>query len=509
MIKQFNKKKGMTLVEVIIAVAVFAIMAIMFISLFSSSVLWIFGAGDRGEAYSKAQADIEERLGTKDASESPDLVIRFNGSDHAVEGGLVESDQTVGDKNSKLVTFLPLVPTISIDYPPNYPSTRFEGYTKNMIYVTGTNTNFATGSTTVQLYDKSGSILLSTINNPTVTTSTTLSFTIPSGIFVLNNDYIVRVRTPIATKPDQLTRAKFVVGQPKFIAIGESAVYVSAVDSNNPAWMNRSSMTGFPLTSNQIHATANNGLIYLVVGDGGLVYYSEEQKPWKKTVVSTEDLLGVHWSLQQQKFYAVGAEGSIYSSTTGSSWSAVFNTVAAEEGVDYGLRDVLSTNLAGNTMLNAVGAGGRLLYSTNGSTWNTVATAFTEDLNGITSGLNPSSQMTIVTVGNNGRIATSTNGIDWSSGVISGFEDRDLNDVHYYNGLFIIVGENGLILTSVDGTNWANHSIGINTLRSIFARGSDYLAVGDNGTVLYSTNGTSWSTTTGIPGVDLKSVVGR
>ncbi|QSX08652.1 prepilin-type N-terminal cleavage/methylation domain-containing protein [Alkalibacter rhizosphaerae] len=515
MIKRIKNKDAMTLIEVVIAVAVFAIMAILFISLFTSSILWIFGAGDRGEAYSNAQGDIETRLGTKDAGASQDLVIDFGGTDVTIEGGLVESEQTVGDKDSKLVTFLPKVPTISID-----PTSKSEGYQNRTIVVNGENTNFTSGSTTVELLDKFGSIVLATINTPTVSSDTSLNFTLPNTVdpsyswnyyydHLLSNEFIVRVRTPISGKPDQLARAKFRVDQPDFLAIGNTSVFVTELEGTitDITWMDRSSKIGLNgLVTSVINASASNGTSYAVVGDDGLFLLSHDLEPWTRTSVSAEDLLGVAWSSQYEKFYVVGRDGRIYSSSDGSFWSNNYDPGTPDTGMSYALHDIVSTDFAGTYVLNAVGDSGRLLYSSNGSTWNEAVTNISDDLRAITSGAYSGSNL-LIGVGDNGRIVSSSDGSTWTTGTIASV--GNINDVIYFNGSFIAVGDNGLILTSVDGgSNWSIQYVGTNSLRSIHARGTNYIIVGDSGTVLYSNNGTSWIPTTGL-GVDLKSVVGR
>lgn len=482
--KFIKRQDGMTLVELIVAMAIFAIIAVMFISLFTSSILWIFGAGDRGEAYSTAQQDVESRLATGEAIENPDLVITFGADDYSIRGGLVESEQTVGQRSSQLETFMPLVPTLRIN-----PQVQFEGYTNTTINVTGTNTNFS-GGTYIEIFNSTGSTKIGSTINPTVSSGTSLSFNIHSNL--LNSDYIVRVTTPISGEPNEVSRAKYVVEQPKFLAISDDAVYVSA---NGSSWTYRS---GLPSFSPSLNAVANNGRSYTIVGDNGLVLYSTEKLGWSKRNASSEDLLDVAWSSGHGSFYASGASGRIHASPDASTW-----TIAYASSETYNINGVASTTfVSGDTVINAVGDEGRLIYRTSSLGWNEL-TIGSENLNAVASGND-----IIVAVGDGGRILRSTNGIDWTDVSIS---SSNINDIAYNNayGLFVAVGDNGLIRTSTTGSTWSSHNTGSNNLTGVFTRGTDYVAVGTNGTVLYSSNGTSWTSTSGISGVNLNSVAGR
>jgi prepilin-type N-terminal cleavage/methylation domain-containing protein len=502
--KLLNKKNGMTLIELVIAMAIFAIMAITFISLFTSSVIWIFGAANKGEAYSSAQQDIESRIATKEALYSSDLVITFGSDSYSIQGGLVESDQTVRQRSSQLETFIPLVPTIIIN-----PQVRYEGSNQTFVAATGINTNFNAG-TTVELYDKTGTAKIGSTITPSVTNTTTLNFNLPSNL--VNSDYIVRVITPITGEPNEIARAKYVLEQPKFMTISNNSIYVSADGEN---WMNRSSLSDFPAFSGALNSTANNSISYIAVGNGGLVLFSTEKQPWLKRIATSENLLGVAWSTGYSNFYAVGSEGQIYSSSTGSTWSLSYSFAAPEpldpdDPPSYSLNGIVSTDFTtGSPVLNAVGDRGRVLYSLNGTGWTEVnPSPVSENLYSIASGYNGSSNELIIAVGENGRIIKSTNGVSWTSDTISSLHIYDIS----YNkswGMFVAVGENGLIRTSLDGNTWTNLDLGSNDLYGIFAKGNDFIAVGENGTVLYSSNGSTWSYTSGISSVDLKSIVGR
>jgi prepilin-type N-terminal cleavage/methylation domain-containing protein len=79
-----NKRKGMTLMEVIIAMAIFGMIAVVFITMFSTSLIWTFRAGDRGKAYTQAIGKLENDMSL--AGENPDyLDLNFTDGSESVD----------------------------------------------------------------------------------------------------------------------------------------------------------------------------------------------------------------------------------------------------------------------------------------------------------------------------------------------------------------------------------------------------------------------------------------
>src|SRR5690554_1530308 len=149
----FNRK-GMTLIEVVLAMAIFGIIAVSFITMFSSSLLWIYRAGDRGEAYSMAQSDVERRIITGDSYETDNLTIVFGGDDTntiSIRGGIVESIQSIHDQSSSIETFIPYVPTISLDR-----EFIFEGEVNSLIVANGKYTQFDKGNSKIEILNNAG-----------------------------------------------------------------------------------------------------------------------------------------------------------------------------------------------------------------------------------------------------------------------------------------------------------------------------------------------------------------
>gem|GEM_PF-3258451 len=90
--------RGMTLIELVIAFAILSVIVIVFLSLFTGSLIWILGAGDKGEALNLSQNDVESRIGREEAIDSLDLELVFNGQSYTINGGLINSNEQIGEK---------------------------------------------------------------------------------------------------------------------------------------------------------------------------------------------------------------------------------------------------------------------------------------------------------------------------------------------------------------------------------------------------------------------------
>lgn len=460
---KYSSNKGMTLIEVILAMAIFGIIASGFLALFTSSLVWIFGAGDRGEAYSMAQSDVESSIAAGDAYATDDLEITFNGENYKIQGGLVESNQTVNQKNSTLKTFVPLLPTILLE-----PKVRYEGDQSTLIEIEGLNTSF-NASTIVEVFDYSGKVKIGSAINIAVRNFTEVSFELPN-INLINGDYIIRTVTNISGKPNQVSRARYTVSQPRFLIGGDDNVYVSA---DGIEWVNRDDFGVFPDVSN-INSVIFNGNRYVLVTDSGQVIYSTEKQPWSIKISASEALNNVIWSFELGEFFAVGASGGIYKSGEDLNFIRIhlsdneINSIAAIEEAD------------GTDRLVAVGKD-EILYSTNGYSWTSLQNDG-KTLNDVAAraGL-------FVAVGDN-VIGVSSNGTSWILNSSAYF----LNDVTYLPGAgrFIAVGNGGVILSSSDGVSWVassiNQDISTIDLNGVHSRASVVIVVGNNGAVLFS-----------------------
>ncbi len=182
------------------------------------------------------------------------------------------------------------------------------------------------------------------------------------------------------------------------------------------------------------------------------------------------------------KFVAVGADGSITTSTDGITWTSQTLTGG---GLFYGVT-------YGNGTFVASGQGGAVVTSTDGSSW--------------TSRTTPTSAMlycaaygngTFVVVGMGGTVISSNDGVTWTKQTSD--TTKDLYGVAYGNNRFVVVGTAGLLLTSPDGATWTSHdglSANTNWLDQLTWSGSLFVAAGQAGTIVTSPDGTTWTART-------------
>lgn len=100
-------RKGMTLVEVIISMAILGIMTIVFLNVFTSGYIGVLSAGERTEVGYKAQQTVEESL-TPIGIGSKIITIEFpDGPSIEIDGSEIEKEVNSGEQNIKITTFVP------------------------------------------------------------------------------------------------------------------------------------------------------------------------------------------------------------------------------------------------------------------------------------------------------------------------------------------------------------------------------------------------------------------
>ena len=182
---------------------------------------------------------------------------------------------------------------------------------------------------------------------------------------------------------------------------------------------------------------------------------------------------------------AVGDSGTIlYSSNGGQTWTAATSSSIATTQSLHGVAYFPTT-----ATWYAVGAGGTLLSSTNASNWTPVASGTSADLNGIavlasTNSATLATTYTIVAVGSGGTILTSNDGTTWTSKTIS---PSDLYAVTGWSQ-FVAVGAAGSVFTSPDGATWTQvtNSGTSATLYSVLGEAGQYNALGQGGSNIFS-----------------------
>jgi prepilin-type N-terminal cleavage/methylation domain-containing protein len=100
-------KKGLTLLEIVIAVAILSIISMAMLSLFSTGFSFVVRAGNRGEASYSAQGLAELQLLTKSTGGAGMILEHDDHPDITSSGALVEFPETVGNVTVVLKIFQP------------------------------------------------------------------------------------------------------------------------------------------------------------------------------------------------------------------------------------------------------------------------------------------------------------------------------------------------------------------------------------------------------------------
>lgn len=218
--------------------------------------------------------------------------------------------------------------------------------------------------------------------------------------------------------------------------------------------------------------------------------------PWTAgAALGASDLRGVTWGAV---FVAVGANGAMYSSADGITWTALNAGVAS---------NLNATVYRGGVYL-AAGDSGTMLYSTDAINWTPQNTSSANNLNAVAT-----SPSLFVAVGANGTIVSSPDGITWTAAPNSGTTNNLYQVTYAPTGLWIAVGANGTLLTSADASTWTN--VISNTARdlrgitwglSTATNAGLYIGVGANGTLITSPDATNWTVQSAITTGTLSAV---
>ena len=237
------------------------------------------------------------------------------------------------------------------------------------------------------------------------------------------------------------------------------------------------------------------GAVYVAVGAGGTMYSSTDGTKW--TAVTSGIATKLNAAVYRGVYLAAGDGGAMLYSTDAITWtprtSGTANNLYAV-GTNAGL-------------FVAVGAKGTIVYSADGITWTAAADSATaNDLYAVASyggGL-------WVAVGANGTLVTSADAKTWKA--VASNTAQDLKGIAYgINGTtgaltVVAVGAAGALITSPDSATWtAQPAIGANTLAAV-TYGRQFVAVGAKGSIYTSTDGTTWAAQPSATISDLNAV---
>lgn len=113
--KKTMKKKGFTLIELILSIALLAIVAIAFSNMFLTGLKGVFNAGHKSKANYISQQALENKISGKPVSidnvsitsSNEDMEIDFDGIVINVNGSIEIVDYDNGKQKTELVTFVP------------------------------------------------------------------------------------------------------------------------------------------------------------------------------------------------------------------------------------------------------------------------------------------------------------------------------------------------------------------------------------------------------------------
>lgn len=434
---KFHRKNGFTLVEMIIALAIFAIIFVAFLSMFSMAIMSVYRAGNKSEAVSKAQSSVESDIASSYVESAQEFVLNFGMSDLAISGGIVKANSVEGNSVSEIQTFLPFVPAINIA-----PSSYAEGSVlPRVITVEGFNTNFKSGSTTAALYDSLDQLVY-TLQSPTVTDLNNATFVVNKMILNKQGSLYLKVVTilDVATGKTETATARFYVEMPELIATGEQVV----VSGNGSSWALRSDSAldaTFPSFSN-IKAIKQGGFRVVAAGDSGKVITGGHFLNYNSTSVASNNFVSVGWDNTADVFYVASTEGRVYSSSVFPNWTQELNT-----GVE-----LFSVDAYGGYVLTS-GANGFIAEKV-GASWNDYSAKYGGlDIKQSLINKDPYSRFTLF-LDENGSVYR--NSIPYDASLAETIELSNVKSLHEGLSSVLAVTQTDEVYQCLDGTNTWN-----------------------------------------------------
>lgn len=109
-----KKRKGVTLIEIIISLAIIGIIVIVILNMFNFSIANIFRSGIRTKSIAEVRDEIDEKIseiqGTTDGVETIDIIIPGVGN-KTVKGTMItisgEDEEGNNEFNLEITTFVP------------------------------------------------------------------------------------------------------------------------------------------------------------------------------------------------------------------------------------------------------------------------------------------------------------------------------------------------------------------------------------------------------------------
>lgn len=325
---------------------------------------------------------------------------------------------------------------------------------------------------------------------------------------------------------------------------GNTSAVIQTSDDDGDTWTTRLADSA----TDRLNAVAYSGSELVAVGDtvsgDPIIYRSTDNGVTWASVANSigKTLNGITWDSTNSVFIAVGNNGTIVTSTDGTSW------IAQTSGTSRNLRAVVHDGVG---LTVAVGFEARIRTSPDSTTWTTRPSPHSSSTHYYALAYNAVSGDWLCG-GTSGRMAKSGNGTTWAFVGASGrpqsggsevantlfglghgggkwlaafahaqaayvtsnatgdggWSENDLDDfgetesdlnmnaAHYSGTKYVIAGEKGEIQNSPAGTTWTHRDespLFIGTLHAITWSGTKHVMVGADAEIQCSSNGINWN----------------
>lgn len=228
-----------------------------------------------------------------------------------------------------------------------------------------------------------------------------------------------------------------------YLAVDNLGNMYSSNDASNWSQVDLSAVSGLAAGTilNAVYCASDN--LCFALGDSGTILKTSDGSSWNKLVSgTTRDLRAM--VCQGNNCVIAGGDntsntGTLLYSNDYTGWIATATTLPTNKfnGITYF-----------NNKYFAVGNGGVIYSSTNGLNWVALTSSTTNNLNSIACGEN----LGCVAVGDSGRIIYSAYGSSWTA---TSNGTSDLTSVSYNAGVFAAVGKAGRLLYSSNMSSWS------------------------------------------------------
>jgi len=528
-------KKGMTLIEVLVAIALIAILTFVFVPFINSSFRWIILAGQMHKDLASSKSVVDEAIAKEDFFVASSYPIYFDsGEDFDVDGTLIS--------NNSLSTFLAFDALINFEsgliqegyagqhgtYAGDIGS--YPGSDPLYVRIIGQSTHLSKpggfiSSQIISFKDKDGNDV--NVYQPNfdydfnVIDSDHADIIIESGQYGLDNahsPYGITIETRYGfffLWRKETINLGIKISLPTYMALGTHGV--EEMSSNHEDWLAKSGR----LPNQTFNGIAWGNDSFVAVGNGGKIYYHKNQENWTQASVAISDNLQFIRYINGI-FIVGGTNGRLLTSANGVDWT--IRTTGITEtitGIAYSSDTYIATC---DDSINTDGQIADFIISSDLITWNLIDdpdSSFKDATDIVYDGYK------FMAVGADGVVLYSTDlGVSWANSIIDTYALRrvDLNSITFSHSkhMGVIVGDDGLIYTyditqtSVTPSTFTRRDNSPQVSRADFNEvaysNNIFITVGDNEALKYSLDGITWNAASSVSEMgncDIQCIVGR